>query len=382
MTEIKLKRNVKMKCYDVLMDVGIQQERPAYLAILNSIKETNGKGNPDYIANKLLAGRPKEAAINILRRCLELKLIDENWILTKDGEKAIENNRIFIPERGTYKLWITDELLLDQKILHFESIGNKANIGDIERSEIDLEEFDKLRIEIPLDILEKNMDTLSLFGSVRKAVKIIEIHKYGHKAELDSNNRLEIEINVKVDSTKPTISLSGKIGSSKEFMNILDITTILIFEYIWKELLGKEYTNWELYCRKLKVNFEDLDEEGKRTFKINRIFEKPRIGPYGVFDTTVVENISIKPIDFINAQKWFRWLLNNTNPGKYCWTTNYEDFIGKIKQKFPDYNDKLVSPNQETLAKIIKRDSFEKKKELSHSYWYFQAPIDLMLGGE
>ncbi len=378
--KITLQRNVKIESYEVLMDIGISRKKPVYLAILKAINETGGKANSDYIAKKLLGNRPKIAAENIIRRCVSLNLVNEKWELTDEGKKALETEMIFIPERGAYRIWITQDPFLPSRVIYKESIQEDDNINRIQFKAEFNPEFKKANTPLPQEILNLIDNEINLLGRSREFVKILEIYSQGRKISV-KEDELILKIIVNQQDDYPKATINGELGNSDFFENKILSDMVLTWEMVWKNLLGIDYSRWDSKKKQLKIDFNKLSEKEKFSFLSTILFEKPQIQNYGSFDETFVENIPIVPIDLSQAQKWFDWLCLNIEPKTYCDKKRYEQFIISIKNNFIDFSDLLIVPEQRRLAELIKARDLKETGKLTKNYWRIQAPIDLELGG-
>lgn len=380
--KIELQRNVRLVSYDVLMDIGIRQKKPVHLAILKAIEETDGKANPAYIAKNLLGNRPKIAAENIIRRCISLNLVNEKWELTADGKKSLETEMIFVPERGAYRIWVAADPFLPSRIVYKEAIQEDDNINKIQFESELKPEFKKANVSLPQEILDLKDAEISLLGNTREFIKIIEIHGKGRKVSLDEDDKLVIKLQIDSSENYPKVIASGDLGNLNVFSNELQTDFGLSWEFVWKNLLGTDYTKWEPLKKQLKVNFDDLNDKEKYSFLSVKSFEKPQLQNFGHFDNAKVENIPIISLDLTQAQKWFDWLIMNTEPKSYCNKKNFDKFITFIRGKFKDYIEGIKAPDQKSLAEKIKKRDLVKNGKLTKSYWRLQAPIDLELGGQ
>ena len=107
---ISLSRNVKLHCYDILMDMGIKTDkRPDIVAVTKRAQELGGSITPEIICKDLI-NRPKaiSAGRNILQRCQDLDLFDDRGRLTEEGQRTAEEETVFMPETGTYRIWFSE----------------------------------------------------------------------------------------------------------------------------------------------------------------------------------------------------------------------------------------------------------------------------------
>ena len=128
--KIVLKRNIDVKKFKVIMDIGQKEKRTDIIAVLKIAQSHNEQLGIGIICREFIFRENETLAKRIIRRCQDLNLIDENLKLTNDGRKAIEDNEFYRPMTGVFNIWVTQDPLYPQKVLLCEMDEDKANLGN------------------------------------------------------------------------------------------------------------------------------------------------------------------------------------------------------------------------------------------------------------
>ena len=93
MDSINLKRIVKIEKYRGILDIGRQQKKESYIAVLKLAEENGGKVEATDIINKFFKDRPLYLGEILIHRCFIYGLLTEDGQLTEEGKIAIEENK-------------------------------------------------------------------------------------------------------------------------------------------------------------------------------------------------------------------------------------------------------------------------------------------------
>lgn len=373
MKPLSLTRRIDLEKYDLLMEIGRQENRQELHSILLLGLDTGGKITPNDICEKLLLDRPLQVGRAILDRCRYLDLVDYDDRLTDIGYEAIKNEKVFIPERGRYLLWYTDDPLHKSKVLHIEGLAETPLYNEIHVNRNGNQQTNNEKTEeIPNKIKALEGKTLTIFGKGKSRIQIRKINTQGIKKKLDANEsqRVTLKLNPKQIS-KTAFDGRFKFEEPKPEIN---------YEQSWRSILGPHSAQWETINNHsaLKTNYLGLDEKELFSFTTNLHLNKPTLYTYGQFEDTTIQNIPIKPATQSDAMKWGKHLLKksiNTYMNQKIFAERQEH----TRTKFPDYPN-LTLPSTQNLINEFK-ESRHASTRLPPEYWYLQAPIDLTEGG-
>ena len=128
MMELTLSRKLEILCFEVFAEVAKAETRQEIQAVLLLAQENGGRITPELVCTKLLGGRPLVVGRTILQRCRLLNLLqgDENEsFLTAEGSESASRGLVFIPERGKYRFWVTDDPLFTPAALDLEPLNEQ-----------------------------------------------------------------------------------------------------------------------------------------------------------------------------------------------------------------------------------------------------------------
>ncbi len=143
----------------------------------------------------------------MLDRCTYLGLVDAKGYLTEVGRKSLETNTVFLPERGRFIMWYTEDPLVNRKLLHLQPVGEtffedvRVKNGSEERTDSTIELPDKLHL------LEGQQ--LNLLSSESGRTIVYKIERYGLVVPIVANDKLRLTLRVEPNG-KVSLTLDGK----------------------------------------------------------------------------------------------------------------------------------------------------------------------------
>ncbi len=389
--EVKLSRHLTVMVFDAKMQISRPQKRPDLTAILYRARE-NGKGtNAIDLCKHLLNGRPDRVGQTLLKRCEELGLLqradDERaydelpspetyFVPTPEGEEAIRQHEVFMPEAGRFRIWVTnDPLLAANRLISINPVSEENPARKGTDTETTLPE------DLPPLITSLQGQIVVVPGNnhAQQRVRIDEISEQGIK--VDSKVSVMADWIVS-DTAIATLSVSGNLGVFKLNNHQLPPPPYP-WEKVWNQLLGKSIHEWVKGSRGnvLLTDFADssLSDKEKLTIKRTLKFRKPSFHELGSFDDTQVDGIPLAPRTDKDAWEWAEWMLEQMVV-HHIQGKEYQELVREVQDLFPD--NKLILPDQPTLARRIAERERRLNKELGPSrlpsaYWFLQAPIDL-----
>jgi hypothetical protein len=373
MKSLTLSRKVELEKYELLMEIGRQEKREELNAILMLAKEQGGRVTAADVCNRLLIGRPEQVGKAILDRCRYFDLLDDHGRLTVVGRESLENGEVFVPERGRYILWYTDDPLFPSRVLNLEATSESPISNEIYQQNGYNDNAEKDTSEnIPEKIISLEGRVFRLFGKSNGRIQIRKINLNGIIKKLDPDDQLQAQI-ILTPNQKTEIHFKGKF-------RIQGTRSDISFDDNWLPALGHYSDLWDNNQKNpaLKTSFSKLGENEIFTFKKNLRLESPTLPNLGTFEDTMVEDVPIKPVGLTDAEKWATYILRKSID-TYLDQSQYQNLTKSIRSKFLDYPHLEIPSIKELKDEILK----EKKPDgrLPREYWYLQAPIDLNEGG-
>jgi len=355
--DIKLKRKIDVSKYKVILDIGQKQERKDVIALLLIAKKYNNQLSTKIVCRDFLFRNHEKMAENILRRCIEYEVIDNDYKITEKGFEAIDDRMIYQYYDGVFYLYVTEDQLIPQRILNYEIVEEAINFrneikgtNDSEFNLIDTPQWLKELETIEGKVLFNNEKTEINIRSISDKVEFIE--------------KTELVVTVNLSEKSCILRTSGIFNDQR------DIEYFPSFMVIWSELMGNQIANWDWNDNKLRIS-NNLKDSEKSSFKRIINFNNPKINNFGTFDSISLE-VNIKPQTKVIADEWANWLLiHNIND------FIFEDTLNKSKQKtaelFTEFTINFHSHN--TIANQMRQRL--NLENIPIEYWFVQAPLDI-----
>ncbi|MBD3192832.1 MAG: hypothetical protein GF308_19490 [Candidatus Heimdallarchaeota archaeon] len=369
---IKLDKQVKIQKYQVKMRLLIEENYPEIIVWLQAIKEAYEQNKEAYEQNldiidyfqKIFfkeSPKPKQFIKNILEELRANELIDRDWKLTKNGEKALEEEIIFMPKEGIFEIKVINDPLFKQIIVDFEPLdpnlynevkGNKENNIDVERN-VELPDF--------LFNLSNLEDILPLRTGEKKTINISSIDKKGNKLK---NYSEEAAITFIIEGFPKQLFI--RYGKQEFVLSIQDIREESITEQCLRKI--SEKANINHFIIPILYGHTTRNERLKftKTFELKNI----KITYLGEFNRCKVEDVKIHPLNYDSAIKWAKDLMFNEIQ-KF---TVEREFNLKWKQIIQKEEFRIFNLPQVSITEFIREVAFG-----NDLYWKLMAPIDLKL---
>jgi len=358
--ELVLKKDVKIKCFDVMADIAIETSRKDIIPILKLAEENGGMLDGKTFVENFLPGSPEVMGDNLVKRYTDRGYLDEEGELTKMAKNVLEKGVPLIPEHGPFRIWATDDSIYEDCILTLERIDeNEKSRKDRSRG-------------LPNWIFEAVDEMIDLYNIHKKTKKehisCAHIEKIENEgiSKSESPSKMKALFKISQGHTK----LNFRIGNQTfpyNHQHMLKLTDI------WKQIKKENKLDWKgrpLDRGYLKVKFEDLKEKEIINFTKKINLNKLSID-LGDFDVETLE-VNIQPKEYDDAKRWYLYLLKD-KINDYLSPNQYSDICEKIKLNFESYEIKEDDiPKQKELAQKF------KESDRSREFWYLQAPIDLV----
>jgi hypothetical protein len=326
----------------VTLDKNIQLN--SAIVYLKFEKEINRKDIQDYLKgkqfdNRLIENRVKDYLKNI-------KVFDEKYQLTALGHSLKETGMLPTVEEGKYQIWFTNrDSYFGNKIFYFkrvqptrESNGEKLNLR------FDSEGHFYLPTENNSFSNLKLLPIKDYFGQNRNYTDHISLRWTWENLE------------------KSNYVFDGQLGKGEGVIK-LKPTSIYCKEEI-KNFIDQLLPNWDKKNERLKIHFEELDEQSKLSFEQN---QESQWNDFKV----QFQKIPLMPYNKNEANKWRNWLISENLRKEYLSPSDFEYTIIEINEKdgFKPYSQSLDIPKPEDFSSNVKKDTL--------AFWHLNAPLDL-----
>lgn len=380
-----MQRNLEVECFVVKMTVLVPSERPDIRAILMLADENGERLDADILMTKFFPGLNHAIGKNIIRRYMEMGLLDNSGRLTESARLSmeLEKNRVLIPESGDYKIWVTEDTLVPQRILRLNRISEvelnefeyrPKQAGGQKSSEV-IYRPEKLPEWLTFDRVSTFM---VLFEGEILPIAVSELETKGFYVKENDKHfegyspRLIMKIN---SGHSVTVEVRDDIMSSA-----LEIESEVESEDLWNQVVDEFALEWEggiLSSGFAKFDFDKLDQRGKDSFLVSVSSRDIALHTLGKFTSSEIE-LNAQPATQDDADRWGKYSLENSI-NDYVNEQEFEEIKRLVRSKFANLIPEEL-PSLRDLVEEFKQTGMEGG-EYDKRYWYLMAPIDLKYGG-
>jgi hypothetical protein len=366
--DIILTRKVDAKCWHIEATIAIAKERNELMSVLIRALENTGTTSDD-IARHLLfdaSSRKKvaERLLNITEMYGLMTRDEQGYILTQEGNTAINSKRVFVPEEGTWDFWVSDDPLLPDSVLLVTSYNEPSASNEILGKKNN--ERSKNFKSLPGWIfdLEGSFSIPCIDGN---EVRFDEIKEMAEAVEVQTD--LYLIWNVSKGEMKLTGNLNGKIVDNDLTAPDIDPADA------WSQLLMKErlLDDWNAEQDSLRVSFSDTNDVERKTMHRDLVFDNPAVDSFGEFDRFIATGILIAPDTNANAQVWAEWRLQESI-SDYATSERFHSLWERANTPFVEFE--IDKPDRSKYAVL---EWYKNTEVPSHRAWYLIAAEDWRL---
>ena len=302
---IELERKIKVQAYEVLATFAFPEDRTEILSLLQ-MADSMGSLNGGQVVDRqqgLLPGRPKVMGTRLLNMAVSMDLLEKtqggSYVLTQFGHENLENQTVFVPEKATWTIWVTDEPFIPTSIIHLER--HKEGWPDKNRSDTQ---------QLPRSLRDLNDTMVELLHPHHTRDTRMRIKRIEEKGRL-SKATADLEITLLADVGQESIvRVSGTLGTHKSN----EVNRRIPFEApphkdLFRMLIEQsEYANdWNHQESVLSASFSDLDNNERQNHMKRMHVKKPLLEELGKFNTVELTDIPLKPRSNQDAREWAEW---------------------------------------------------------------------------
>ena len=385
---IVLKREVAVLGWRAIGEVARASERGELDPILRRAREAGGTDAEDVAAHLLFADSHKVVAERLLRIGGALGLLKEvnaapagagaggratlglskeagrKYALTESGERAIETGRVFVPERGAWTLWASEDPLLASPILGVDAWHESESALDETRNREGQRQF----VELPDWVRGvQGKEIAPPASGDGGTIRVDTLEEMAEKAE--PGGSLNLIWSIGDNRLRLGGTWDGRAVDSP--LPPPDISS----DEIWEALLESAgmSDDWDSRRRVLRVSFEDANEAERETMARDLGFAEPSVPGYGTFDSVTVSGTAIAARSGDDADRWSAWRLN-ARIRDFATGERYRAWWEEASAPFAEHRPEC--PARAALA-VSEWDSSVKRP--SSRAWYLVAAEDWAL---
>lgn len=343
-----LKRRIAIRGWRVVGLVAKADRRKELEPVLRRAREKHETGGTDAgdVAEHLLfePRSRKVVAERLLHIGKEFGLLRENrkrYTLTEDGERAIATGKVFVPEHGTWTVWVSEDPLLPSPVLRIETWEDPDAISENRNRRVERS------FEPVPDILREVQETeiMPLASGDGAAVRIDDLEEQAEA--VDSDEFLTLTWNVQ----ERRLRVQGELDA-KKVDSELDASEDIPCD-IWDDLLDGEglLNHWDRQRDALRVSFGETTESERESMSRDLEFRTPSVSRFGEFEPLEVGGIAIAARSRDDAREWAAWRLS----------ARIRDFATSVR--YDEWGEEAAAPFAEH------RPELPARAELAMSEW-------------
>ncbi len=360
--ELVFQRTLNIQRYRIIAEVARTQKRDELQAVLLLAQEQRHV-SAKMVADELLGNRPETVGKRLIQICVTHNLLkveqQSNYVLTETGQTALKEEKIFIPERGTWEIWVTDDPLWASALIQIKPFNETQARNEI-KNQKELKERCEDMQNIPKWLVEKLQgQIITPLADDRNAE--YRFDELAEKGELVVTPDANITATLSIGDTSDLLFTGKVVKKECRYQEQHPMT----FQSAWHQILQQQnwLTRWRTQQQVLDVSYQDLSEQERASFHKDYPISKPYLTDLDRFDDTTINNVPIAPATQQDANHWAHWLLER-DTNRYVLKGDFETMQNKVTEFFPDYE--ITFPEQRHFAQQLR----------PRAYWYLQAPLD------
>lgn len=367
---LSLTRTPSVHCFRAVGDVSFARQREDLRAIAMFAVERGGALTADELHAALLPKLPRAASRRMLTLGEGLGLFrrerEERWALTDEGHRAADAGTVFVPERGAWTVWLTDDPLVPvaERLLRVEPFKEPdAGTEAKQRKEAPARrEFVKLPAWVEAAVTAFK-GTPGWSKDTGRAVRVVHLESEVEPAEHLSALRLTVSL---APDAAGSVELRGTVDEvhrARAYAPPPDLT----FRAAWALALGPRAGDWD--GRALGVAFEELNDTARERFLHTLAVTMPAHREWGALTASPVRDVPVRARAEGDAQRWAEWLVTN-GVATYATASAYRARWEAAAARFPEHRVAAV-PQRDLAARLRARSGPNPPR-----YWHLQAPTD------
>jgi len=370
MKNIVLRRRIAVRCWNVLGMIAKASKRPELIPVLLRAREQDQTSAEDVAEHLFFEPRARRVvAERLLRIAASYGLLAQNerWFtLTEAGILALDSEQVFVPERGSWTIWASNDPLLGYPILRVEPWSEPTAFDEVQRAknrDSETREF----VDVPRTLRAAVGRVAAPPGGGGGLLRIDELADTAES--VDPDDRLTLAWNV----GEGAMRLEGTLRGAR--MNtVLDAPSTTV-EDVWQQLLESAglWSCWDGARNALLVGFEETEDRERESLLRDLAISTPTLGDLGEFDAVTIQDVPLHARTANDAGHWAAWRLQ-TRVRDYATTDRFDAWSKEAMAPFASYG--IAVPSRADLA----RDAWGRRGDRpSPIAWHLAAAEDWSL---
>lgn len=366
--EIKINKKMDCEIYDAILDVKFANEkRKEILAFLMFVDERGEVSTADVNKEFLMQNDGNHP---YGKRYIELMIGYEfledggsSFRLTKEATEMVADGEVMLPERGDYRICISNDPVFDHPVIGITH-GRNLKKGKDKRPENPNKVSEK-----ELEALKKEWEKEMLYLPLSEKKAIIDMVEVCEKLP-----------NERYDMTATLTEKGSRVNIKKDDVSKTFVTqSIPEFNSVLIEIAKKVKMPYNAKEDCVEVNEENL-ENIKDGFLIDLPPAEIDIPKFGKYSALPTKDVPCMPDNESTAVEWVRLLVNKNIRNRYTTKSQFNDMVvGEARNVERWYSASNITKkiNYHTLLANLK----ERSETRDEMYWHIVAANDLFPEG-
>ncbi|HCL3966261.1 TPA: hypothetical protein N2B65_003933 [Pseudomonas aeruginosa] len=344
--DIVLSRQVSIFCWHVIGEVARATQRPELLPLLQRAGVREAIDAHDIAVHLFCEPSRQAAAQRLLDIACGLGLLQplpepgaqsprrRSYSLTELGQDALQRQQVFVPEYACWRLWASDDPLLECPVLLVEPFEEPRARQDVYSKEPPAHE------KIPAWLNQALRKTITPPGN-KEALRIELLEKNLQP------QKTEATLVATWDVDQSCLQLHGNLGGTP--IDTPSDAPQLSAQAVWHGLLQSAgmLDDWDDQARALKRSFDSSSDAERNSLRGDLRVPAPELAELGSFDDLRIARVALTPRSHDDAQRWARWrLLEHVN--HYASSERFNTWTVQAYAPFLSFE--LSAPRRKDLA--------------------------------
>lgn len=370
MKHIVLQRRISVRCWNVLGMVAKASKRPELMPVLLLARERGQTSAVDVAEHLFFDHRSRRVvADRLLRVAVSYGLLAQNergFTLTDAGVAALDSEQVFVPERGCWTVWASNDPLLGYPVLRVDPWSEPTARDEVRRGknkDSDEREF----VSIPRTLKEAVGRVGAPPNGGGTFVRIDELDDKAEEVEPEDDLKLVWGVG------EGRLRLEGSLRGAP-VNTVLDAPGVAPDD-VWQQLLEAEglWSSWDRTRGALLVGFKETQDRERESLLRDLAISTPTLRDLGRFDAVTIQDVPLHARTADDAERWvawrFRWRLRD-----YATRERFDAWAKEATEPFSTYH--LSLPSRSHLA----RDTWARRGDRpSPLAWHLNAAEDWSL---
>ncbi len=371
MKNIVLQRRIAVRCWNVLGMVAKASKRPELMPVLVRARERHQTSAEDIAEHLFFEQRSRRVvAERLLRIAASYGLLTQNerWFtLTDAGIAALTSEQVFVPERGSWTIWASNDPLLDYPVLRVDPWSEPTALDDVQRGknkDNDMREF----VDVPHTLRQAVGRVAVPPGGGGNLLRIDDLADKAEEAEPGDDLKLVWS----VGETK--MRLEGPLGGMR-LNSVLDAPSIAR-EDVLQQLLKAEglWSRWDRTHSALFVGFGETKDRERESLLRDLAIATPTLDALGKFDALTIQDVPLQARTANDAEDWAAWRLQARLKRDYATGERFDAWSKEATEPFATY--RISVPSRADLARDAWPRSGDRPSPIA---WHLAAAEDWSL---